>query len=67
MNAILTQIIEGLREIFPDMDDMAITSDTELGEIPEDRFRIGYGRVFLAEALEVLEDYLNGRISELAN
>ena len=35
MNAILTQIIEGLQEIFPDMGDMAITSDTELGEIPD--------------------------------
>jgi len=35
MNDILTKIIEGLQEIFPDTGDMAITPDTELGEIPD--------------------------------
>ena len=35
MDPILTKIIEGLRENFPDVGDIAITPDTELGEIPE--------------------------------
>jgi aspartate/methionine/tyrosine aminotransferase len=33
---------------------------SELGDVPIDRFRIGYGRTYLEEALEVLEAHLTG-------
>ena len=31
---------------------------SELGTVPADRFRIGYGRTYLNEALAILEDHL---------
>ncbi len=34
---------------------------SELGETPSDRFRIGFGRNNMPEALAVLRDYLDGR------
>jgi aspartate/methionine/tyrosine aminotransferase len=34
---------------------------SDLGKVPVDRFRIGFGRAYLPEALEVFRDYLSRR------
>lgn len=35
--------------------------ESALGPVPQDRFRIGYGRAHMEEGLEVFADYLRGR------
>ncbi len=35
MSDMLTRIVEGLKEIFPDIEDMEITPETALGDIPD--------------------------------
>ncbi|MCP4725905.1 MAG: aminotransferase class I/II-fold pyridoxal phosphate-dependent enzyme [bacterium] len=32
---------------------------SDLGAVPQDRFRIGYGKNYMAEALDILTEYLN--------
>jgi len=35
--------------------------ESALGPVPQDRFRIGYGRAHMEEGLEVFANYLRGR------